>query len=57
MKLSPVDTLNQMPIKSKAFADQVFISIKHLGEAGVQRLVTSKCAGQYGKTKWWARGF
>lgn len=45
--------LGQMPIlKSKAFGDQVFTDIEHLLEIrGVVRLVTSKCAGELGRTK------
>lgn len=50
-KLFPTDTLSQVSIESKALGDQALAAMEHLVEIkNIIRLVTSKCAGELGKT-------
>ena len=45
------DTLNQVPIVSKALDEQVFTAIEHFVEIrSIIQSITSKCAGELGKT-------
>lgn len=52
-----LDTLNQVPIESKALGGQVFTAVEYLVEIRTIRLVTSKRAGEPGKTVRGAHGF